>query len=524
MRRPAASAFLGCAAILVDFVGLGMIAPILPGVVSGQQIGNILSAQYLAVVLGQVLVGVLADHFGRRRLIMVVMLLDAFFFAATGFTTTYETILVLRLFAGLCAPVPLGISYVASVSRELSPAKAQWNFVFVGVSFNVGSLIGAATGGLLGPDLWLVANLASGAVPLVVAVWAAISDDTAEDAAKRRPFMRARAPQDAAPAAAEAMADDATAASADATAPAAALDAAPTAATVAPPATAAAMASTACDDVERPPKSGLRALLTTAEFAAVLLAFSTQGLFQGAFFSLMPVMIATLTANASHTPTNTSAASDDATVVNSSDDAPSLIAAVIIAAAALQIVANFTMIRPSVRTWGSIGHTSVVNFIGAALIASTATVVGMANAAHTESRTALVVVLCVLYPMAYVFSASSLTVLNQAAVKYAIKHGAPVGTVTGIVRSIFSALFGIAPAATIALYGVSSWLPLAIQVVLFFATAACFALMKAGRWLDPMPSEQRGPPGAASPQLATATEEVVVVTTGSSKGGAGRAG
>lgn len=512
MRRPAASAYLGCAAILVDFVGLGMIAPILPGVVSSQQIGNILSAQYLAVVLGQILVGVLADHFGRRRLIMVVMLLDAFFFTATGFTTTYETILVLRLFAGLCAPVPLGISYVASVSRELSPAKAQWNFVLVGVSFNVGSLIGAATGGLLGPDLWLAANLASGAVPLVVAVWAAISDDTAEDAAKRRPCMRDAPPRNAVPAAAEvpAIADDATA-------PAAATDVTLTAATVAPPATGAATTSTARDDVERPPKSGLRALLTTAEFAAVLLAFSTQGLFQGAFFSLMPVMIATLTASAPDAPMNTSATSE-ATVVNSSDDASSLIAAVIIAAAALQIIANFTLIRPSLRTWGSIGHIGVVNFIAAALIASTATVVGMANAADTESRRALVVVLCVLYPTAYVFSASSLTVLNQVAVKYAIKHGAPVGTVTGIVRSIFSALFGIAPAGTIALYGVSSWLPLAIQVVLFVATAGCFALMKAGRWLDPMPSEQRGPL-AASPQLTTATEEVAV-TTVSSKAGA----
>ena len=49
---------LGCAAILVDFIGLGMIAPILPGIVSSDAVGAILTAQYCAVVLGQVLIGI----------------------------------------------------------------------------------------------------------------------------------------------------------------------------------------------------------------------------------------------------------------------------------------------------------------------------------------------------------------------------------------------------------------------------------------------------------------------------------
>lgn len=44
MRLPA-TPLLGCAAILVDFLGLGMIAPILPGIVSDTAVGNILTAQ-----------------------------------------------------------------------------------------------------------------------------------------------------------------------------------------------------------------------------------------------------------------------------------------------------------------------------------------------------------------------------------------------------------------------------------------------------------------------------------------------
>ena len=97
------------------------------------------------------------------------MAADAVLFAASGFTNDVTTLIVLRLLAGLSAPVALGISYVAAVSQHVSPAKAAFNFVLVGTSFNLGSLVGAATGGLLGPELWLPANLVSGVIPAVVA-------------------------------------------------------------------------------------------------------------------------------------------------------------------------------------------------------------------------------------------------------------------------------------------------------------------------------------------------------------------
>ena len=108
-----ASALLGCFAILVDFIGLGMIAPILPGIVSRSAIGSILTAQYTAVVVGQIVVGILADMFGRRRTIVAVMVFDAIMFAATGFTKEVTFILILRTMAGLAAPVALGISRAA---------------------------------------------------------------------------------------------------------------------------------------------------------------------------------------------------------------------------------------------------------------------------------------------------------------------------------------------------------------------------------------------------------------------------
>ena len=44
----------------------------------------------------------------------------------------------------------------------------------------LGTVIGAATGGLLGPEQWLPANLVAGAVPALVTLWALLSEDVSE--------------------------------------------------------------------------------------------------------------------------------------------------------------------------------------------------------------------------------------------------------------------------------------------------------------------------------------------------------
>ena len=425
-QRPPATPLLGCAAILVDFIGLGMIAPILPGIVSSDAVGAILTAQYCAVVLGQVLIGALSDCFGRRRLIVAVMAADAVLFAASGFTNDVTTLIVLRLLAGLSAPVALGISYVAAVSQHVSPAKAAFNFVLVGTSFNLGSLVGAATGGLLGPELWLPANLVSGVIPAVVAVWALVSRD-------------AEAPTPAKPEV-------------------------PTTST-----------SAVKIDVAGPPRSGLRAVLTAPVYAGNLLAYVAAGIFQGSFFSLMPVAITAATANYSAPEGGESDADADAAPV---------IAAVIVAASVFQVLSNFLLVRRSLRCFGAHGHLALFGALGAALCAALAIV---AHEAPRESTTLYLGILCALYVVAYVLSATTLTVLNQAAAKYAIRFGAPVGTVTGISRSIFSIAFGVAPAASIAAFGAAAWVPYAAMAALSAVAAAAFAFMVVRRWEDPMP-------------------------------------
>tara|TARA_B110001452_G_scaffold265948_1_gene271644 strand:- start:314 stop:1774 length:1461 start_codon:yes stop_codon:yes gene_type:complete len=471
MRRLPATPYLGCAAILVDFLGLGMIAPILPGIVSSRAVGIILSAQYMAVVVGQLVVGALADRYGRRRLIIAVMLLDAIFFTATGFTQDVATLIALRCVAGFAAPVALGISYVAEVSRNLPPAKAQFNFALIGVSFNVGSLVGAAAGGLLGASMWLPANVGAGVVPMLVAIWGLASEDTKQVVL-------------ASPATATATAD----ATADATAapsaePAAAIASAPPSA-ASPPTTTSTATGT-----KPPAATGLRSVLRTPEFASVLLGYVANGIFQGGFFSLMPVLLNELqrTTDAANATANGTTTTDDENDA-ADDEAAQVIAAVIIAAAVMQVLANLFLVRASLRRWGALGHMALCHGANALLLLPTAVLIGHRGTA----RSAVLGGLCVLYPLTYVCSASALTVLNMSGAKYAQRYGAPVGTVTGIGRSIFSIAFGVAPVSTIGLYGVAAWLPLALMAALAAASSLAFAFMKARRWADPVPPAARG--------------------------------
>ena len=297
------------------------------------------------------------------------MAADAVLFAASGFTNDVTTLIVLRLLAGLSAPVALGISYVAAVSQHVSPAKAAFNFVLVGTSFNLGSLVGAATGGLLGPELWLPANLVSGVIPAVVAVWALVSRD------------------------------------AEAPTPPAAKPEEPTSTST----------SAVKIDVAGPPRRGLRAVLTAPVYAGNLLAYVAAGIFQGSFFSLMPVAITAATANYS---------APEGVESDADADAAPVIAAVIVAASVFQVLSNFLLVRRSLRCFGAHGHLALFGALGAALCAALAIV---AHFAPLEATTLYLGILCALYVVAYVLSATTLTVLNQAAAKYAIRFGARRG-------------------------------------------------------------------------------------------------
>ena len=490
MRRLKPTPLLGCFAILVDFIGLGMIAPILPSIVEQQSVGNILTAQYAAVVIGQLVIGCLADRFGRRLMIFIVMLFDAILFAATGFTQDVTALIILRMLAGISAPVALGISYVAEVSSNLPPAKRNFNFVLVGVSFNLGSLAGAATGGLLGAELWLPANMVAGVVPFLVAVWALATEDVRHD--KHGP-----------PAVPAAPAADVVAAAAPAASPAASPAATtPSAATKLP--------------------SGMSNILGKPEFYLWLWAYIANGFFQGGFFSLMPVMISSHTANASAAYASAAIVADgganttggNATASGSggsSNEAELIVASVIIASSFFQIVSNFCLVPVTLQRLGSNGHEAFHLGMSAIFMMALA-ILDASDLQSLHGAPIILGILATLFVLAYVPSASALTVLNQQASAYSRLHGAPQATMTSFGRSAFASAFGLAPAATIAMFSsVGAWLPLGLMSLCFGLAACSSGYMKA-RWQDPIPplnKETQASSSTAQVQMAAVQVDTV---------------
>ena len=118
LRRLAPSAWPGCLGIVADMAGLGMMAPLLPFHVEAHWVGPILTGQYMAVIVGQIIFGMLSDRLGRQPAMLTVMFVDMALFVASGFISHAPTLLIVRVLAGLAGPVAISLSWISDVSES----------------------------------------------------------------------------------------------------------------------------------------------------------------------------------------------------------------------------------------------------------------------------------------------------------------------------------------------------------------------------------------------------------------------
>ncbi|MFN3431988.1 MAG: MFS transporter, partial [Candidatus Sericytochromatia bacterium] len=144
--------------VLLDIMGIGLIIPLMPQLVS-QFVGNDLAATSLyygalgtAYTLAQFLfapmLGALSDQFGRRPLLLLSLAVTSAAYLLTAIAPTMIVLFVARALGGIGgASMTVAAAYIADVSSHEDRAK---NFGMLGAAFGLGFIAGPAVGGYLG--------------------------------------------------------------------------------------------------------------------------------------------------------------------------------------------------------------------------------------------------------------------------------------------------------------------------------------------------------------------------------------
>jgi AAHS family 4-hydroxybenzoate transporter-like MFS transporter len=155
-----------------DVQAMGYLAPSIIGEwkVSSQEMGFILSAGHLGVMIGAIVFSMLADKIGRRPVLVYATFFFAVMTVATAFAQNAEQLLWLRLVAGLglgCI-VPNSTALIG----EFSPQRTRVAWV---MCITMGFTLGAAIAGYVASALiplfgWRSVFIFGGIVPLLIGI------------------------------------------------------------------------------------------------------------------------------------------------------------------------------------------------------------------------------------------------------------------------------------------------------------------------------------------------------------------
>lgn len=144
--------------LLLDVIGLGIIIPVMPGLIqelTGLGIeeaafkgGNLLMVYALFQFLFSPVVGGLSDAYGRRPVLLLSLFGFGLDYLLLAVAPTYAWLFIGRILAGIFgASFTTCSAYIADVS---TPEKKAQNFGLIGVAFGIGFILGPFIGGILG--------------------------------------------------------------------------------------------------------------------------------------------------------------------------------------------------------------------------------------------------------------------------------------------------------------------------------------------------------------------------------------
>jgi MFS transporter, DHA1 family, tetracycline resistance protein len=155
--RRAALAFVFVTVVL-DMLALGMVIPVLPGLVEHFLNGDTARAARVFGVFGSVwalmqfvsmpVMGGLSDRFGRRPVILLSNLGLGLDYVLMALAPNLRWLFVGRVISGVtAASISTAMAYIADVTP---PERRAQSYGLVGMAFGVGFVLGPAIGGLLG--------------------------------------------------------------------------------------------------------------------------------------------------------------------------------------------------------------------------------------------------------------------------------------------------------------------------------------------------------------------------------------
>lgn len=155
VKRNAALGFIFIT-ILLDVIGMGIIIPVIPGLIEQLNGGNLSDASRIggwltfAYAIMQFffspVLGGLSDRYGRRPVLLISLFGLGIDYIFMALAPTLAWLFVGRFIAGICgASFTTASAYIADISE---PEKKAQNFGLIGVAFGLGFIIGPVIGGL----------------------------------------------------------------------------------------------------------------------------------------------------------------------------------------------------------------------------------------------------------------------------------------------------------------------------------------------------------------------------------------
>jgi MFS transporter, DHA1 family, tetracycline resistance protein len=172
--RPSLALLFILATVTLDAIGIGLIFPVMPDLMEqvthgslsqAAMWGGVLAASFafMQFLCGPIL-GNLSDHFGRRPVLLVSLLVMVADYAVMAVAPSVWLLLITRIVAGITsATLSIANAYIADIS---APADRAKNFGYIGAAFGIGFVAGPMIGGLMaGIDIrapfWIAAALAA---------------------------------------------------------------------------------------------------------------------------------------------------------------------------------------------------------------------------------------------------------------------------------------------------------------------------------------------------------------------------